>query len=84
VDRLKTVRRAGSSLQGHPSRRDLSVLEASTGSLGQGLSIGVGLALATRMDRLPSRVFVLLGMGRCRKGKSGRRPCRRPIIGWTT
>ncbi len=69
VEWLSTLRRIGSPLQGHPSKRDLSMLEASTGSLGQGLSIGVGLALAARMDRLPSRVFVLLGDGELQEGQ---------------
>lgn len=69
VEWLSTLRRLGSPLQGHPSRRSLSMLEASTGSLGQGLSIGVGLALAGRMDRLPSRVFVLLGDGELQEGQ---------------
>ena len=60
---LPTLRKLGSPLQGHPDRRMLPVLEASTGSLGQGISIGVGMALGARLDRKDYRVFVLVGDG---------------------
>lgn len=66
---LKTLRRIGSPLQGHPSVKDLPWVEASTGSLGQGLSIGLGHALAGKMDRLDFRVFVLLGDGELNEGQ---------------
>lgn len=58
---LKTYRELGSRLEGHPTRR-FPYAEAATGSLGQGLGIGVGMALnARRFDRLPYRTYVLLG-----------------------
>ena len=58
---LATYRRFGSPLEGHPTPR-LSFVEAATGSLGQGLSIGVGMALnAKYLDHLPYRTYVLLG-----------------------
>jgi transketolase len=58
---LKTYRRFGSPLEGHPTPR-LSFVEAATGSLGQGLSVGVGIALnAKYLDHLPYRTYVLLG-----------------------
>ena len=58
---LSTYRQFGSPLEGHPTPR-LPVVEAATGSLGQGLSIGVGMALnAKYLDRLPYRTYVLLG-----------------------
>jgi transketolase len=58
---LASYRRFGSPLEGHPTPR-LSFVEAATGSLGQGLSIGVGVALnAKYLDRLPYRTYVLLG-----------------------
>ena len=58
---LKTYRQFGSPLEGHPTPR-LSFVEAATGSLGQGLSVGVGIALnAKYLDHLPYRTYVLLG-----------------------
>ncbi|MDH5768575.1 MAG: transketolase [Nitrospirota bacterium] len=58
---LLTMRKFGSPLEGHPTVA-FSYVEASTGSLGQGLSIGLGMALnAKYLDKLPYRVFVLLG-----------------------
>src|SRR5438477_7841740 len=50
VDLLPTLRQIGSPLEGHPNMRRLPGVEASTGSLGQGLSIGIGAALAARLD----------------------------------
>jgi transketolase len=68
-DLLTTLRKFGSPLQGHPDRRKLPVLEASTGSLGQGLSLGIGMALAARMDRRDYRTWVLLGDGELNEGQ---------------
>ncbi len=51
VDQLKTLRKLGSIYQGHPDRRFIPALEASTGSLGQGLSLGIGMALAAQAGR---------------------------------
>ena len=68
-DLLMGFRMLGSKLQGHPSSRaKLPGIEVSTGSLGQGLSIGIGLALAARLDKLKSKVFVLLGDGEMQEG----------------
>ena len=58
--RLENYRQFGSLLEGHPTSR-FPLTEAATGSLGQGLSVGVGLALAAKMDQLDYRTFVLLG-----------------------
>lgn len=66
---LSTLRQLDSPLEGHPNKRRLPGLEASTGSLGQGLSIGVGHALAARLDKLDYRVYVLLGDGECNQGQ---------------
>src|SRR5207245_3313818 len=55
-DQLATLRQLGSPLEGHPNMRRLPGVEASTGSLGQGLSLGIGHALAARMNRLHYRV----------------------------
>lgn len=68
-EQLTTLRKLGSPLEGHPNMRKLAGVEASTGSLGQGLSIGIGHALATRMDGYPSRVFVMLGDGEIEEGQ---------------
>jgi transketolase len=69
VSELKTLRSIDSRLQGHPVYGTAPGIEASTGSLGQGLSIGLGMALAGRLDRKDYRVFVLLGDGECQEGQ---------------
>ncbi len=66
---LATLRKLGSPLEGHPNMKRLPGIEASTGSLGQGLSIGVGHTLACRLDGFSSRVFVLLGDGEMDEGQ---------------
>ncbi len=69
VEELGTLRRTGSRLQGHPDRVRMPILEASTGSLGQGLSVAQGLALGLRLDGKPSRVYCLLGDGELQEGQ---------------
>ncbi|MDI3339461.1 MAG: transketolase [Sphaerobacter sp.] len=66
---LRTLRRLGSPLEGHPNMRRLPGVEASTGSLGQGLSIGLGHALAARLDGRDYQVYVLLGDGEIEEGQ---------------
>lgn len=66
---LETLRQLGSPLQGHPSMKDTPGVEASTGSLGQGLSFGVGVALAGKLDQKDYRVYVLLGDGEVQEGQ---------------
>ncbi len=56
-------------LQGHPDMAKTPGMEAVTGSLGQGLSIGVGMALGLRLDRRPSRVYVIMGDGELSEGQ---------------
>src|SRR6185369_17333248 len=68
-DQLNTLRQLGSPLEGHPNYRRLAGAEASTGSLGQGLSIGIGHALAAKLDGRDSRVYVLLGDGEIEEGQ---------------
>src|SRR5512140_373090 len=63
VDQLKTLRKLGSPYQGHPDRRFIPSLEASTGSLGQGLSVAIGMGLAARLDGRAWRTYVILGDG---------------------
>lgn len=66
---LGTLRELGSPLEGHPNMRVLPGVEASTGSLGQGLSIGLGHALAGRVDGRDYRVYVMVGDGECDEGQ---------------
>jgi len=66
---LKTLRKLGSPLQGHPCSKLLPGVEISTGSLGQGLSIANGIALGLKMDGLNSRVYCLLGDGEIQEGQ---------------
>lgn len=67
---LPTLRKLGSPLQGHPDKRFLPVLEANTGSLGQGLSIGIGMALAAKLDRKDWHTFVMVGDGEIQEGQN--------------
>ncbi len=68
-EELLTLRKLGSRLQGHPGRdHGLPGLELSAGSLGQGLSVAVGLALAAKIDRAPWRVFSIHGDGELQEG----------------
>lgn len=69
ADELTSLRKLGSPLEGHPNMRRLAGIEASTGSLGQGLSIGIGQALGLRLSGKESRVFVLLGDGEIGEGQ---------------
>lgn len=66
---LKTLRKIGSPLQGHPCSTKLPGIEISTGSLGQGLSIANGMALGLKMDKRNSRVYCLLGDGETQEGQ---------------
>jgi transketolase len=69
ASQLPTLRKLGSPLEGHPNMRRLPGVEASTGSLGQGLSLGLGHALATRLDGYDSRVYVMTGDGELGEGQ---------------
>lgn len=66
---LTTLRQLGSMLQGHPDRKSTPGVEASTGSLGQGLSIANGLAIAAKINGEQHRVFALLGDGEIQEGQ---------------
>ncbi len=68
-DQLMTLRKLGSPLQGHPDMRRLPGVEASTGSLGQGLSIGVGIALAGKLDKKDYRTYVVISDGENHEGQ---------------
>jgi len=66
---LATLRKIDSRLQGHPDHVRLPGIEAATGSLGQGLSVAVGMTYASRLDGAPYRVYCLLGDGECQAGQ---------------
>lgn len=66
---LMSLRKLGSPLQGHPDRLRLPGIEFSTGSLGQGLSVGVGMAIAAKMDRKDWKTVVILGDGEMQEGQ---------------
>ena len=63
-----TLREFSSELEGHPTPR-IPGVDAATGSLGQGLSVGAGLAIGAKMDKSPTRVYVMLGDGEMAEGQ---------------
>lgn len=68
-DELKTLRKPGSRLQGHPDSKLLPGVEVSTGSLGQGLSVAAGLAAGLRLKGGDQKVYTVLGDGECEEGQ---------------
>ncbi|MHC1731397.1 MAG: transketolase [Bacteroidales bacterium] len=66
---IYTLRQYGSILQGHPDMKRCPGIDISTGSLGQGLSVGVGMALAAKRDERDYRVFVVVGDGESQEGQ---------------
>ena len=68
-DTIGTLRKQGSILQGHPDMKRCPGIEISTGSLGQGISYAVGMAIAGKMDEKEYRVYTLLGDGECDEGQ---------------
>jgi transketolase len=69
TEALPTLKKFGSMLQGHPDIHKTPGIEANTGSLGQGLSIANGLALAMKLDKKPNRVYCILGDGELAEGQ---------------
>ena len=69
IDQLTSLRQINSRLQGHADRTCTTGVEMSSGSLGQGLSFSIGIALAGRLNEQPYRVYVLLGDGECDEGQ---------------
>lgn len=68
-EELQTLRKIGSRLQGHPDMHRLPGVDMSTGSLGQGISTAVGMALAAKLDQKTYRVYTLLGDGELQEGQ---------------
>ena len=69
VEDLATLRKLGSYLQGHPCMQETPGVDMSSGSLGQGISAAVGMALAAKMDNKDYRVYTLLGDGEIQEGQ---------------
>ena len=69
VEDLETLRHLGSYLQGHPDMKHIPGVDMSSGSLGQGLSAAVGMAIAGKMDKADYRVYTLLGDGEIQEGQ---------------
>ena len=69
VEDLKTLRHLGSYLQGHPDMKHIPGVDMSSGSLGQGISAAVGMALGAKMDGASYRVYTLLGDGEIEEGQ---------------
>lgn len=69
VEELLTLRHVDSRLQGHPCMQDLPGIDMSSGSLGQGISAAVGMAIAGKMDNADYRVYTLLGDGEIQEGQ---------------
>jgi transketolase len=67
-EEIHTLRQIHSNLQGHPASKYVKGVDVSTGSLGQGLSCGVGMALGLRLDGIQNRIYVLMGDGECQEG----------------
>ncbi len=78
---LVTLRKLGSRLQGHPDRTALPGIEAATGSLGQGLSVAVGMALGLRLGGSSSRVYCVLGDGEIQEGQVWEAAMATPKLG---
>ena len=68
VEELTTLRHIGTRLQGHPCKQDLPGVDMSSGSLGQGISAAVGMALGGKIQNKSYRVYTLLGDGECEEG----------------
>lgn len=66
---LLTFRKLNSKLQGHPNMNYVTGVDMSTGSLGQGISVAVGMALANKLDNVEHRIYTLLGDGECEEGE---------------
>ena len=69
VEDLETLRHTGSYLQGHPDMKHIPGVDMSSGSLGQGLSAGVGMALSAKIDKKSYRTYVLCGDGEIEEGQ---------------
>ena len=81
---LKTLRHLGSYLQGHPDMKHIPGVDMSSGSLGQGISAAVGMALSAKLSNESYRCIHFLAMVRFRKVRFGRQLCSQASVNWTT
>ncbi len=81
MDRLVTLRKLGSPLQGHPDRVMLPGIEAATGSLGQGLSVAAGMALGLKLAAKSARVYCVVGDGEIQEGQAWETAMSAPQLG---
>ena len=84
MEEMHSLRQINSRLQGHPCMQDLPGIDMSSGSLGQGISAAVGMAIAGKLDNKSYRVYTLLGDGEIQEGQVWRLPCWLHIVIWTT
>ncbi len=68
ADDIMSLRKLGSAFQGHPCKGKVKGIEMSTGSLGQGISASVGMAIANKLDKNPGRIYTILGDGELQEG----------------
>ena len=80
-ERLITLRKLGSPLQGHPDRTALPGVEAATGSLGEGLSVALGMALGLKLSHSAARVYCILGDGEIQEGQVWEAAMSAPKLG---
>jgi transketolase len=80
-EQLITLRKLGSPLQGHPDRVALPGIEAATGSLGEGLSVALGMALGLKLSDSPARVYCILGDGEIQEGQVWEAAMSAPKLG---
>ena len=81
MDRIVTLRKLGSPLQGHPDRMMLPGIEAATGSLGQGLSVAMGMALGLKLAGKSARVYCIVGDGEIQEGQVWESAMSAPKLG---
>jgi len=81
MDRVVTLRKLGSPLQGHPDRMVLPGIEAATGSLGQGLSVSLGMALGLKLAGKSCRVYCIIGDGEMQEGQVWESAMSAPHLG---
>ena len=84
VEDLKTLRHIGSYLQGHPDMKHIPGVDMSSGSLGQGISAAVGMALSAKLSMMTIVFIHYWVMVRSRKARFGRLPCLPATVSWTT